>query len=113
VAHDSHNIVFVGVDDDAICEAVNAIINCKGGISIFDGTATDVMPLPIAGLMSDKDAFTAAAQYEKLDKAAKALGSRLAAPFMTLSFMALPVIPSLKITDRGLFDVDKFDFVAL
>jgi adenine deaminase len=113
VAHDSHNIVFVGVDDNAICEAVNAIVNCKGGISLCDGTATDVMPLPIAGLMSDKDAFTAGAQYEKMDEAAKALGSRLAAPFMTLSFMALPVIPSLKITDKGLFDVDRFDFVAL
>ncbi|KAA5536643.1 adenine deaminase [Taibaiella lutea] len=113
VAHDSHNIVFVGVDDNAICEAVNAIIDCKGGISICDGTATDVMPLPVAGLMSDKDAFTAAAQYEKMDKAAKALGSKLTAPFMTLSFMALPVIPSLKITDKGLFDVDRFDFVTL
>jgi len=113
VAHDSHNIVFVGMDDNAICEAVNAIIDCKGGISICDTGTTDVMPLPIAGLMSDKDAFTAAAQYERLDKAAKALGSKLSAPFMTLSFMALPVIPLLKITDKGLFDVDKFDFVSL
>lgn len=113
VAHDSHNIVFVGLDDASICNAVNAIIESKGGISIYNEFDIEVMPLPIAGLMSDKDADTAGAQYEKIDKAAKALGSKLSAPFMTLSFMALPVIPSLKITDKGLFDVDKFDFTAL
>lgn len=113
VAHDSHNIVFVGVDDAAICAAVNAIIEAKGGISIFDGINVAVMPLPIAGLMSDKDGTTAGLQYESLDKAAKALGCRLSAPFMTLSFMALPVIPALKMTDKGLFDVVKFDLVSL
>jgi adenine deaminase len=113
VAHDSHNIVFVGVDDEAICNAVNAIVECKGGISLYDGAATKVMPLPIAGLMSDKDGYTVAKLYEELSGAAKDLGSKLSAPFMTLSFMALPVIPALKMTDKGLFDVNKFDFVAL
>lgn len=113
VAHDSHNIVFVGVDDAAICEAVNGVIAHKGGISVYDGTTTQVMPLPVAGLMTLADAATAAVQYETLDAAAKALGSKLKAPFMTLSFMALPVIPMLKMTDKGLFDVGQFNFVPL
>jgi adenine deaminase len=110
VAHDSHNIVFAGADDPSICAAVNAIIANRGGISVCDGVATEIMPLPIAGLMSDADAQTAASRYELLDAKAKSLGSKLNAPFMTLSFMALPVIPSLKMTDKGLFDVDKFTF---
>ncbi len=110
VAHDSHNIVFVGVDDDSICRAVNEVIRHQGGISLDNGNHTEVMPLPIAGLMSDKDAITAAAQYETLSFAARKLGSPLAAPFMTLSFMALPVIPFLKMTDQGLFDVGTFMF---
>lgn len=108
VAHDSHNIVAVGVSDEAIIAAVNAIIASKGGISLFDGYNTSIMPLPIAGLMSDKDAYTVAREYEAIDAKAKALGTPLTAPFMTLSFMALPVIPHLKITDKGLFDVDTF-----
>ncbi len=95
VAHDSHNIVFAGVDDESIYKAVNLIIKHKGGISVAANGVEDVMPLPVGGLMSDRDAWTAATLYEKLDKAAKDLGSTLAAPFMTLSFMALPVIPSL------------------
>lgn len=110
VAHDSHNIVFVGVDDESICRAVNAVICHRGGISLDNGNDTDVMPLPVAGLMSDQDAVTAAAQYEMLSLAARKLGSRLAAPFMALSFMALPVIPFLKMTDQGLFDVGTFMF---
>lgn len=113
VAHDSHNIVFVGADDESICNAVNLLINHKGGISLSDGEVSDVMPLPVAGLMSDQDAWTASAQYERLDNGAKQLGSKLTAPFMTLSFMALPVIPSLKITDKGLFDVNEFAFTDL
>lgn len=113
VAHDSHNIVFVGTDDESICNAVNLLVNHKGGISLSDGETSDVMPLPVAGLMSDQDAWTASAQYERLDKGAKQLGSKLTAPFMTLSFMALPVIPSLKITDKGLFDVNAFAFTDL
>jgi adenine deaminase len=113
VAHDSHNIVFVGCDVESICEAVNGIIRNKGGISVCDETTTRVMVLPLGGLMTDKDAFAAATEYETLDAAAKALGSELSAPFMTLSFMALPVIPALKITDKGLFDVDNFAFTAI
>ncbi len=113
MAHDSHNILFVGVDDNAICEAVNAVIQHKGGISVYDGTVTRVMPLPVGGLMTLADATTAAIQYETLDAAAKALGSKLKAPFMTLSFMALPVIPMLKMTDKGLFDVGRFNFTPL
>jgi len=103
--------VAVGVDDTSIVEAVNAIIENKGGISVYDGEATSIMSLPIAGLMSDQAANVVAAQYEILDAKAKALGSKLSAPFMTLSFMALPVIPHLKITDKGMFDVDKFTFI--
>lgn len=113
VAHDSHNIVFVGVDDASITAAVNSIIAHRGGISAADGTAVQVMPLPVAGLMSLADAATAAEQYETLDAYAKTLGSKLRAPFMTLSFMALPVIPLLKMTDKGLFDVGSFGFTPL
>ncbi len=113
VAHDSHNIVFVGVDDAAIAAAVNGIIQHRGGISASDGDTVAVMPLPVAGLMSLADGHEAARQYEELDAFAKSLGSKLSAPFMTLSFMALPVIPLLKMTDRGLFDVGVFNFVPL
>lgn len=113
VAHDSHNIVFVGVDDHSISQAVNEVIKHKGGISVFDGRETSVMPLPIAGLMAETNGQAAAQQYQELDAKAKALGSRLKAPFMTLSFMALPVIPQLKMTDKGLFDVGTFSFVNL
>jgi adenine deaminase len=110
VAHDSHNIVCVGVTDEAIAAAVNAIVESKGGISVFDGVRIHRMALPVAGLMSLEDASATASAYESLDAAAKSLGCRLHAPFMTLSFMALPVIPSLKMTDKGLFDVDAFAF---
>ena len=110
VAHDSHNIVVVGVDDECICRAVNEVIRYQGGISLDDGLHTKVMPLPVAGLMSDQDAATAASQYESLSLEAGKLGSKLSAPFMTLSFMALPVIPYLKMTDQGLFDVGTFTF---
>ncbi len=110
VAHDCHNIIAVGVDDDAICNTVNALIDCKGGIAVCNGQATSVMPLPIAGLMTDADGYEVAAQYAMLDAEAKALGTNLKAPFMTLSFMALLVIPSLKLSDKGLFDGSQFRF---
>ncbi len=113
VAHDSHNIVAVGTNNESIAQVINIIIENKGGIAVNDEENNFVMPLPIAGLMANTDAKTAANAYEHLDQKAKALGSTLAAPFMTLSFMALPVIPSLKITDKGLFDVDKFDFTSV
>ncbi len=113
VAHDSHNIVAVGVTDAAICEAVNAVIATQGGISAFDGNETKILGLPIAGLMSNMDGYTLAKKYSDLDDWTKEqLGSTLRAPFMVLSFLALPVIPALKMTDLGLFDVEKFDFIS-
>jgi adenine deaminase len=115
VAHDSHNIVAVGVSAEALCSAVNAIIEVKGGVAATDDWGNmQVIPLPIAGLMSDQDGYTLAQTYQTLDAWVKeTLGCVLTAPFMSLSFLALPVIPSLKITDLGLFDVDQFEFTEL
>jgi len=104
VAHDSHNIVVVGVDDASMVSAVNALIEVRGGVSVSDGERVDALPLPVAGLMSTESCREVGTRYEALDRRAKALGSTLHAPFMTLSFMALLVIPSLKISDLGLFD---------
>jgi adenine deaminase len=113
VAHDSHNIIVVGITDEAICTAVNALIDQKGGLSATDGDHTEVLPLPIAGLMSDDSAEVVAEKYTKLVKMARGLGSTLTSPFMSLSFMALLVIPRLKLSDKGLFDGEKFEFCAL
>jgi adenine deaminase len=114
VAHDSHNIVAVGVDDASIAAAVNLVIEAGGGVSVVNGAnnnATNlVLPLPVAGLMSANDGFEVASTYTAIDLAAKALGSKLEAPFMTLSFMALLVIPHLKLSDKGLFNGDDFNF---
>ncbi|MDB5199737.1 MAG: ade [Chitinophagaceae bacterium] len=110
VAHDSHNIIAVGVDDESICRAVNLVIKEKGGVSCV-GNQDLILPLSVAGLMSNEDGYKVAELYTAIDKAAKELGSTLAAPFMTLSFMALLVIPHLKLSDLGLFDGDKFEFV--
>jgi adenine deaminase len=113
VAHDSHNIIAVGVTDEDICNAVNGIIDYKGGISVsFDGNV-EVLPLPVAGIMTNEDGYLTAEKYTKLDAIAKELGTSLHAPFMTLSFMALLVIPQLKLSDKGLFDGSKFEFVGL
>jgi adenine deaminase len=115
VAHDSHNIIAVGVDDESIADAVNLIIKSKGGVSVADYSNPDlnlILPLPVAGLMSNEDGYKVAKMYTKIDAAAKQLGSRLSAPFMTLSFMALLVIPHLKLSDKGLFDADKFQFTG-
>lgn len=112
VAHDSHNIVAVGVDDESICQAVNLVIREKGGISCVGNGKENILPLPVAGLMSAEDGYQVAEKYAALDAAAKDLGSSLSAPFMTLSFMALLVIPHIKISDQGLFDVDRFQFVG-
>ena len=111
VAHDSHNIIAVGVDDESICKAVNLIIKERGGVSCV-GNRDMILPLPVAGLMSNEDGYKVAELYTTIDKAAKDLGSKLSAPFMTLSFMALLVIPHLKLSDLGLFDGDKFEFVS-
>ena len=113
VAHDSHNIIAVGVSDEDICNAVNGIIDYKGGISAAYNGNVEVLPLPIAGIMTNDDGYKVALQYTKLDATAKEFGTTLHAPFMTLSFMALLVIPQLKLSDKGLFDGKKFEFVDL
>ncbi len=110
VAHDSHNIVAVGVDDESICNAVNLVIKHKGGVSFCEDDLEMIVPLPVAGLMSNEDGYKIAGQYSLIDKAVKKAGSTLGSPFMTLSFMALLVIPHLKLSDLGLFDGDRFEF---
>ncbi len=113
IAHDSHNIIAVGVSDEDICRAVNLIIEHKGGICAVSQDTEMILPLPVAGIMSNEEYTEVAGKYSALGRMAKELGSLLHAPFMTLSFMALPVIPKLKITDKGLFDAEQFRFVDL
>jgi adenine deaminase len=113
VAHDSHNIVAVGASIDELVQAINALVTCRGGLAVTEGSRCDVLPLPIAGLMSDRESTHVAAAYSALDARAKELGSALRAPLMTLSFMALLVIPALKLSDRGLFDVERFELISL
>ena len=112
VAHDSHNIVAVGVSDEALAQAINLVIHAKGGVScVDDNDRSLLLPLPVAGLMSTEEGYGVAEQYTAIDAMAKSLGSGLSAPFMTLSFMALLVIPHLKLSDKGLFDGDQFEFI--
>ncbi len=112
VAHDSHNIVAVGVDDASLAAAINLVIKEKGGVSAVSSNKELVLGLPVAGLMSTGDGYEVAKTYTAIDAFVKEeLGSTLAAPFMTLSFMALLVIPHLKLSDKGLFDGDKFSFI--
>ncbi|MES2648413.1 MAG: adenine deaminase [Bacteroidota bacterium] len=111
VAHDSHNIVAVGVDDQSLEKAINLIIKERGGISAVDDSHRQVLALPVAGLMSADDGYQVAKAYTEMDAMAKSFGSKLSAPFMTLSFMALLVIPHLKLSDKGLFDGDRFEFI--
>lgn len=113
VAHDSHNIIVTGVDDASMAKAVNLLIESKGGVVACDADSVHLLPLPVAGLMSNNNGYEVADDYEKVDAAAKALGATLHAPFMTLSFMALLVIPQLKLSDKGLFDGGKFAFTEL
>ena len=108
VAHDSHNIIAVGVDDESILKAINLVVQDKGGISCVQNDASKVIGLPVAGLMSTADPYQVANDYIEIDKMAKSLGTPLGSPFMTLSFMALLVIPHLKMSDLGLFDGDQF-----
>jgi len=113
VAHDSHNIIAVGIDDESICKAVNLVIKSKGGVSCVSSQTEMILALPIAGLMSNEDGYRVADSYIAIDKMAKnELGSTLEAPFMTLSFMALLVIPHIKLSDLGLFDGDHFKFFS-
>jgi adenine deaminase len=113
VAHDCHNIVVVGTSDEAICQAVNLIIENRGGVCAVNGAENKLLALPVGGIMSDKSGWEAGRLYQEIDAMAKDLGSQLKAPFMTLSFMALLVIPDLKLSDKGLFSGKSFSFVDL
>jgi len=113
IAHDSHNIISVGVNDIDICRAVNIIITNRGGLSAVCGETEKILPLPIAGIMSDLNYIEVSKKYIGLNRFAKEMGSQLRAPFMTLSFMGLLVIPEIKLSDKGLFDVSKFEFMDL
>ena len=111
VAHDSHNIIVVGYDSEMMAEAVNSVIDNKGGIAVVSEDFSDSLSLPIAGLMSNDDAYIISEKLDTLHKMTKALGCTLDAPFMTMAFMALLVIPSIKLSDKGLFDGDVFEFI--
>ncbi|MDY0102453.1 MAG: adenine deaminase [Lentimicrobium sp.] len=113
VAHDSHNIIAVGVDDESIALAVNALEKVRGGIAVVNGVQVDILPLPVAGIMSADDGYEVARRYSELNKLVRNLGTSLNAPYMTLSFMALLVIPALKLSDKGLFDGNNFKFTEL
>ncbi len=113
VGHDSHNIIAVGVSDEAICKAVNLLVENKGGICAVSTSEEKVVSLPVAGIMSDKDGMTIGKQYAELDQMAKQMGATLNAPYMTLSFMALLVIPALKLSDKGLFNGLNFEFIPI
>ncbi len=111
VGHDSHNIIAVGVNDESITKAVNLIIEAKGGVSAVKDAKEMILPLPVAGIMSPDNGYEVAKMYKEIDKMAKEMGSTLNAPYMTLSFMALLVIPSLKLSDKGLFEGNRFEFI--
>jgi adenine deaminase len=111
IAHDCHNIVAVGTNDDDLCEAVNLIIQNKGGISVCHKNEKHALALPVAGIMTTDSIDIVAKKYIEIDKVAKQLGAKLHAPYMTLSFLALLVIPHLKLSDKGLFDGNNFRFV--
>ncbi len=111
VAHDSHNIIVIGYNSQMMADAVNQVIDDKGGISVVSEDLSDSLPLPIAGLMSNEDVYDVADKLGILHNMVKALGCQVEAPFMTMAFMALLVIPSIKISDKGLFDGDNFEFM--
>jgi adenine deaminase len=113
VAHDSHNIIATGTNDADIVQAINLLIEHKGGIAVVRGKDNMVLPLPVAGIMTNADGYETARLYDEIDARAKELGSTLKSPFMTLSFMALLVIPELKLSDKGLFDGNTFQFTSL
>jgi adenine deaminase len=113
VAHDSHNIICIGTNDADMVTAINSLVETKGGIAVTDGQKLDILPLPVAGLMANINGYEVAVKYEQINNIAIALGGPLKAPFMTLSFMALLVIPELKLSDKGLFDGLKFAFTDL
>jgi adenine deaminase len=111
IAHDSHNIIVVGYNSERMADAVNQVIDNKGGIAVVSVDFSDSLALPIAGLMSNEDAYVVASKLGILHDMVAALGCTLKSPFMTMAFMALLVIPSIKISDKGLFDGDAFEFI--
>lgn len=114
VAHDSHNVIAVGTNDQDLAAAINEVVKHQGGVAACYGDHTEVLPLPVAGLMSNLDGYLVSEAYQRVDQMSKKqLGSSLDAPFMTLSFMALLVIPELKLSDKGLFDAQKFEFTRI
>ncbi|MCB0333254.1 MAG: adenine deaminase [Bdellovibrionales bacterium] len=113
VGHDCHNIIALGTNDEDLTNAINTIIAHKGGLSLSSGAKQEILPLPVAGIMSDQPAEEVAHRYTALDTQAKELGTTLRAPYMSLSFLALLVIPELKLSDKGLFDGKRFEFVSL
>jgi adenine deaminase len=113
IGHDSHNIIAVGTSDRELCNAVNQVIQMGGGMVVANGEDSFSLPLPVAGLMSNEDGYSIAERYKAINYKARQLGTKLEAPFMTLSFMALLVIPKLKLSDKGLFDVENFQFTSL
>jgi adenine deaminase len=113
VAHDSHNIIAVGTNDNDIITSINTIVSLKGGLAAASGIETKSIQLDIGGIMSTRSCDNMADDYNMLNELVKSYGCTMKAPFMTLSFMALLVIPDLKIGDRGLFDVKKFELVSL
>lgn len=113
VAHDSHNIIAVGTTDQSIVDAINLIVEAKGGIAALVDQKAKLLPLPVAGLMSKLEGYQVAKDYETINEMVKSAGCSLHAPFMTLSFMALLVIPQLKLSDKGLFDGSKFEFTPI
>ena len=113
VAHDSHNIIALGTDDRLIIQAINLLIEAKGGICGINSLKHLILPLPAGGLMSEKPVETVATEYQALNDFAKSMGCSFNAPFMTMAFTALLVIPELKLSDKGLFDVNKFAYTSL
>ena len=113
VAHDSHNIVVIGCSDEEMAKAANMIIETKGGFSVYSDDKEMILPLPVAGIMTNDDAFKVADEYMKIKDLSKTLGSSLCDPFMTMEFMALLVIPKIKLSDKGLFDCEKFELTEL
>ncbi len=113
VAHDSHNIIVIGCDDESMAKAANMIIENKGGFAVCSDEIKKCLPLPVAGIMTNDNAFKVADDYLEIRDLAKSLGSPLSDPFMTMEFMALLVIPKLKLSDKGLFDCEKFELIPL
>lgn len=113
IAHDSHNIIALGTSDSLIAKAINKLVETKGGVCAVNDNEAKILPLPFGGLMSDRPIEEVAEKYKSLNTFATSLGCTLSAPFMTMAFVALLVIPELKLSDKGLFDVNKFDFTSL